>query len=170
MTLVLLASLAVIVLITVVIVNPFGSSHGDADPGGRILATLRPSLDIIPPGGQVMLSTSNEPQWGYGCEDNGGLPGWGPVMVDAEFRTNEPVNHLFTDANARVTQLGWSLEQTDATPLGPEITWTRPLPTGGHATVTLSPGDRGPGTPTFWDLDAIAPPHGKQPTCGPHLY
>jgi hypothetical protein len=137
------------------------SSHGDPDPGGRILAGLQPIESAIPEDAEVMLRQANEPRWNS-CDGRAGTFGWDNVTVHVQFRTSRQPDALVAQIDEVLTEAGWRRAGASETPLGPSTRWLRTLSGSTVATALLSPGTRGGGNGTYWDLDAAAPPRGQQ--------
>ena len=138
-----------------------GSGHGDPDPGGRVLAALVRVDQAIPADAQVMVRQAHEPQWDS-CDGRAGTFGWTGVMVIVQFGTDEPASELISQADRILRAEGWQRTGTSTTPLGPTATWSRVVAGSTAATASLSPWTRGQGSPIYWDLDAMAPPHGQR--------
>lgn len=150
------------------ILTPGG--HPGGDPGAQLLRALRPVTAALPPDARVMNSSSTEPHWddcrggeNYTCT----TPGWTLASVEVQFATAIAAGPLLRHANSVLTARGWCLSKQESSPLGPVLTWARSVPGGGWAWVSLGPGDRGPGTPLTWSLDASAPAAGHEVVAGP---
>lgn len=150
-----LSGLATIVLIAAC------ANHGNPDPGGRILSSLTPVLNVIPHNAQVIVRDTGKPHWDS-CDGRAGTFGFDPVQVDAEFVTAEAPSALLASAGQTMAAAGWRVEQPLTSPLGPGTEWTRTVPGGARATASLAPGTYGPGSETYWDVEAMAPSHGRQ--------
>lgn len=136
-----------------------GRANGNPDPGGRTLRTLQTVTAALPPGASVILRQSNEPQR-TSCDGRQGSEGWSSVSVSIEFRTRESTRQLLANAGRFLQAAGRTDRLRLDSPLGPGVRWSRAVPGVGTAAVTLAPGTRG-GAP-FWNLDAVAPPRGRQ--------
>jgi hypothetical protein len=137
------------------------SAHGNADPGGHVLADLKTIERAIPTDANVMSRQANEPHWDS-CDGQSGTFGWGDVTVYVAFRTRIQPDALIADADKALSAAGWRRAATLNTPLGPGARWSRTVLGTTMASATLAPGIRGDGTGTYWDLDAVAPPQGKR--------
>ena len=135
------------------------SPHGDPDPGGRILAALRTVEPAVPPDAEVMLRQAVEPRWDS-CDARVGTVGWDDVTVAVQFRTGGPPEAVIARADAVLAAAGWHRTQAFGSPLGPGMRWARTVAGSTSATATLAPGTNG--ALTYWDLDAVAPPHGPR--------
>jgi hypothetical protein len=137
------------------------SPHGNPDPGGRILAGLQTVASAIPADAEVMLRQANEPRWDS-CDGRAGTFGWNNVTVNVQFRASEQPDALVAQIDKVLTEAGWHRTNAWETPLGPNARWSRTLSGPTVATALLSPGTRGGGNGSYWDLDAVAPPQGHQ--------
>jgi hypothetical protein len=135
------------------------TSHGNPDPGGGILQSLRPALAVIPKQAHVFIQQAAEPRWDS-CDGRSGTFGWGDIVVAAQFRVTDPAEQVLADADRIMVANGWTRTRRLETPLGPGSEWSRALPGGEVAIARLSPaiGAFGP----EWDLNAWAPPHGQR--------
>lgn len=137
------------------------SPHGNPDPGGRILAGLQTVESAIPADAEVMLRQANEPRWDS-CDGRAGTFGWDNVTVSVQFRASEQPDTLVAQVDKVLTGAGWHRVEASGTPLGPAARWSRTLSGPTVATALLSVGTGGPGTRSYWELDAVAPPRGQQ--------
>ncbi len=141
------------------------SDHGNPDPGGHILASLKTVERVVPANAHVMLRQANEPRWDS-CDGRAGTFGWDDVTVAVQFRTIRAPRALVSEADTALRAAGWQRTSTLNTPLGPGARWSRTVAGATVATVTLAPGTRGDrtgdGTGTYWDLGAVAPPQGQR--------
>jgi hypothetical protein len=137
------------------------SPHGDPDPGGRILAGLKSIESVVPADAEVMSRQASEPSWDS-CDGRAGTFGWNKVVVNVQFRTGEQPGALVARTDRLLTVAGWHRTEAGGTPLGPRVRWSRTVAGSTVASALLSPGTRGGGSGTYWDLDAAAPPQGGQ--------
>ena len=137
------------------------SPHGDPDPGGRILAKLKTIESALPEDADVIVRQANEPKWDS-CDGRAGTFGWTKVTVNVQFRSSEQPDVLVARIDKALTEAGWRSADASGTPLGPSARWSRTLSGPTVATALLSPGTRGGDNGVYWDLDATAPPQGRQ--------
>jgi hypothetical protein len=136
------------------------SGRGDPDPGGRILAALQSVKEAVPDGATVDFQHDVPAEWDS-CD---GLPeneGWNNITVSVQFRSDLTPEAILDFADRRLEEAGWVDESEIDSPLGPGLRWTQTLADGTEARASLAPGTRD-GATVFWDLTAIAPPHGRR--------
>ena len=124
-----------------------GAPHPGGDPGGRILAALRPAAAAVPAGALVLSRQEREPGW-TAC--GGGRSGWSQVGVDVQFSVPLAGDRVAGVVAGELAELGWRASGSG---------WTRPVPGGAVALAALSQGDRA----DVWWLRVSAPPEG--PAC-----
>jgi hypothetical protein len=135
--------------------------HGDPDPGGRILAALRPVRGAVPQDAVGVERQDVEPMWDS-CDGRTGTFGWSDVHVIITFSTAMEPQVLVSTANTRMVTLGWIPGPALDSPIGPGGRWTRALGDGTEARAALSPWMPGGGQPLRWELTAYAPAHGPR--------
>jgi hypothetical protein len=136
------------------------TSHGDPDPGGRILAALQSIDTAVPAGATGLTRMSAEPHWDS-CDGREGTFGWSVIGFYIEFNTTVPAKTLLAIADGRLAASGWQQTGTLSSPLGLSSQWTRTLADGTIARSELSPGTKDNGQTISWSLYAVAPPHGQ---------
>lgn len=127
-----------------------GPPHPGGDPGGRILADLRPAAGAVPAGSEVLSRQESEPSW-VTCDGAAGS-GWTEVRVDVQFSAPLSYDQIVAGMNRRLADRGW--QQTSAA----GGTWTRAVAGGGQAVAALGAG----GQAGAWWLYVTAPAQGAQ--------
>jgi hypothetical protein len=84
-----------------------GSSLG-GDPGGRILAALRPIRTAVLPDSTVLSSVATDSQYDKKCPSNpGGKAGWSAVRLTMTFRNSRSPSMLVATVGQALTRTGW---------------------------------------------------------------
>jgi hypothetical protein len=133
-----------------------------ADPGGRILNTLRETEQALPHDARVLYRYELEPKWDS-CDGRPGTFGWDNIVVQIHFESQSSTDGVVQGADRAFRQLGWNPDYMHNQPTFIQIGWTRRLDNGSVARAQLSDGvpDRSAATPR-WDLFVTAPPVGPQ--------
>jgi hypothetical protein len=129
-----------------------GGPHSGGDPGGRILAELKPAAAAVPAGAQVLSHEDSEPSWAA-CDGAPGS-GWTEASVTVQFSVSLSSSQLVDRADRQLVGRGWRLVQASGT----GATWTKAVAGGVQAAAVLSPADRS----GVWWLRASAPAQGAQ--------
>jgi hypothetical protein len=134
----------------------------EADPGGRILHTLRTAAQALPADAQVLYSYDLEPKWDS-CDGRPGTFGWDDVVVQVHFESRSSTDAVVQRADRTFRGLGWKPDYVNNQPTHIQVGWTRWLDNGSIAKAQLSDEvpDRSAATPR-WDLVVTAPPVGPQ--------
>ena len=83
-----------------------GAINGpDADPGGRILHTLRASAHALPSDAHVLYRHDLEPKWDS-CDGRPGTFGWDNVVVQIHFESRSPTHAVVQAAYQTFRELG----------------------------------------------------------------
>ena len=128
---------------------------GSGDPGGRILAQLKPVGYTLPAGAAVNYRQMFEPHQDS-CDGNPATKGWSQVVSQTNFQWSGTPSRLIAMINTRMQNLGWTFSPASGNGQ-PGGEWTKTL-TGGttaDATLTAEPGG------STWTLIALAPPVGR---------
>jgi hypothetical protein len=134
----------------------------DADPGGRILHTLRATAQAMPSDAHVLYRYDLEPKWDS-CDGRPGTFGWDNVVVQIHFESSRPTDAMVQGADQTFRGLGWNPDYVNNQSTFIQVGWTRRLDNGSMAKAQLSNGvpDQSAATPR-WDLFVTAPPVGPQ--------
>ena len=134
----------------------------EADPGGRILRTLRDTDQALPSDAHVLYRYDLEPKWDS-CDGRPATFGWDNVVVEIHFESRGSTEAVVQRADQTLRGLGWSPDYVNNQPTLVQVGWTRRLDNGSLAKAQLSDGvpDQGAATPR-WDFFATAPPVGHQ--------
>jgi hypothetical protein len=134
----------------------------DADPGGRILYTLRASAQALPSDAHVLYRYDLEPKWDS-CDGRPGTFGWDNVVVQIHFESSSPTDAVVQGAGQTFRELGWNPDYVNKQSTFIQVGWSRRLDNGSMAKAQLSNGvpDQSAATPR-WDLFVSAPPVGPQ--------
>lgn len=135
------------VVVGLVALGGQGAPHPGGDPGGRILAALRPAATAVPPGALVLSRDDREPSW---TTCGAGRSGWSDVAVDEEFSVPLPGDELIARMDGQLAGQGWRP--------GVRGSWTKPVPGGARALAALAATDQA----GVWRLDVTAPPEGAR--------
>ena len=131
--------------------DPYGAAVAalgpTGDPGGRILAQLRPLRSIVPPGAKLNYAQFYEPH-PDSCDGNPSTVGWDPATVNMAF--SDPAPSPLPYVIARLQQLGWQVVE-------PTTSWTKVLKNHTSATAFIDFSDG-------WEFTATAPADGPAPT------
>jgi hypothetical protein len=121
---------------------------GDPDPGGQLMAVIRPVLSVVPNGTHVIRSEEVKPRWDS-CDGVKSTYGWNDVTVDAEFTAKEPPEQTVAAIDQALRRLGWT-----ASPGSGDGAWSwHRTATGGAEAVTRLLG--GPDAqPSDWSIQA----------------
>ena len=136
------------------------SDRGDPDPGGRILTELQSVSSAVPDGATVDFRHDVPATWDS-CDGRPETEGWNDIQVGVQFRSDLAAEAILEFADRRLEGLGWVDDSKISGPLGPGLRWIRTLEDGTTARASLSPGTVD-GASFYWNLDAIAPPHGQR--------
>jgi hypothetical protein len=136
------------------------TSHGDPDPGGRILSALKSIESALPDGATEVTRQYAQPHWDS-CDGREGTFGWSSIAVIVNFRTDSPADSLLLSASGPMDAAGWSKSRTLSSPIGPGQDWTRTLPDGTLAVASLTPGTMDNGATIIWQISAYAAAHGQ---------
>jgi hypothetical protein len=133
-----------------------------ADPGGRILNTLRATEGALPQDARVLYRYELEPKWDS-CDGRPGTFGWDNIMVQIHFDSQSSSDAVVQRADRALRRLGWNPDYVNNQPTFIQVGWTRHLDNGSVAKAQLSDGvpDQSAATPR-WDLFVAAPPVGPQ--------
>lgn len=145
-------AVAVAVVLGLLIWRPWG---GTGDPGGRILAQLKPVAYALPPGSHVNYRHLVEPHQDS-CDGNPATRGWSQVVAQTNFDWSGSPQQLVDIIKSRMQALGWSFSPATDNGL-PAGQWTKTL-TGGTTAGTALGVEAGG---SAWTLLAIAPPVGR---------
>lgn len=140
-----------------------GAINGpDADPGGRILHTLRASAQALPSDALVLYRYDLEPKWDS-CDGRPGTFGWDNIVVQIHFESRSPTHAVVQAADQTFRELGWNPDYVNNQSTFIQVGWTRHLDNGSTAKAQLANGvpDQSAATPR-WDLFVTAPPVGPQ--------
>ena len=132
------------------------SGHPGGDPGGRILALLKPTASAIPKDARIAYRHNIEPLWDS-CDGQVGTFGWSDVVVQVHFRSSTKRREVFAHVASVLARQGWIAGRVSE-PDGPGLRsdWTKPSPSA--LSVSLSNN-----TPDMaWDLYASAAPLGRR--------
>jgi hypothetical protein len=154
----LLAALAVVVL------RSKGTTGGD--PGGRILASLRPALSAVPSGSTVLSVHEHPSSYSKKCPDNrGGRSGWDYVAVVTTFHSALNPSAVLESVGHNLETQGWKAVAIEwdhnAWQLAPAAEWAKAVAHGktAHAVVYQYPEGFGEASGS-WYLNANAQPPG----------
>jgi hypothetical protein len=141
--------------------TPAPPSTGAAgDPGGRMLAALRPVASAVPSQARMNWTHFDEPKLDS-CDGQPETEGYEPVTVQADFSWQESADTVLASVRHALESTGWRWTGT-APPAFPGQnygttdaigTWAKTLPGGRPATAALSTAAAG----TEWSLIAEAP-------------
>jgi hypothetical protein len=134
----------------------------EADPGGRILQSLRATAQALPGDAHVLYRYDLEPKWDS-CDGRPGTFGWDNVVVQIHFESRNSTDAVVQRADRTFRGLGWNPDYVSNQPAFIQVGWTRRLDNGSVAKAQLSDGvpDQSAATPR-WDLLVTAPPVGPQ--------
>jgi hypothetical protein len=136
------------------------TSHGDPDPGGRILSALKSIESAVPDSATAVTRQYAEPHWDS-CDGREGTFGWSSIAVILTFRTGMPADSLLPYVSGPMEAADWSKTDTLSSPMGPGQDWARTLADGTHAMASLTPGTIDNGATIIWEFSAYAAPHGQ---------
>ena len=132
--------------------DPYGAAVAalgpTGDPGGRILAQLRPLRSIVPPGAKVEYAQFLEPR-ADSCDGNPSTVGWDPATVNMAF--SDPSSSPLPHVAARLQQLGWQVSEPTVS------SWTKVLKNHTSASANIDLTDK------TWEFVATAPADGPAP-------
>jgi hypothetical protein len=133
-----------------------------ADPGGRILITLRATERALPQDAHVLYRNELEPKWDS-CDGRPGTFGWDNIVVQIHLESQSSSDGVVQGADQAFRRLGWNPDYVNNQPTFIQLGWTRRLDNGSVAKAQLSDGvpDQS-GTTSRWDLFVTAPPAGPQ--------
>jgi hypothetical protein len=133
-----------------------------ADPGGRILSTLRATERALPQDAHVLYRNELDPKWDS-CDGRPGTFGWDNIVVQIHFESQSSIDAVVQGADQAFRRLGWNPDYVNNQPTFIQVGWTRRLDRGSVAKAQLSDGvpDHSAATPR-WDLFVTAPPVGPQ--------
>ena len=133
-----------------------------ADPGARILSTLRAAEQALPQDARVLYRYELEPKWDS-CDGRPGTFGWDNIVVQIHFESRSSSDAVVQRADRAFRQLGWNPDYLNNQPTFIQVGWTRRLDNGSVAKAQMSDGvpDQNAATPR-WDLFVTAPPVGPQ--------
>lgn len=137
------------------------STHGNPDPGGRILDSLKPVTKVIPATAHIESQEAVEPYWDS-CDGRSGSFGWSNVTLDAKFNTDEPANQLLDDADRTLSAAGWTRTSSVRSAIAQSEQWVR---TVAGRSLTAALGSASDGKSTYWYLEASGSPDGKKVAC-----
>lgn len=120
----------------------------------------RQVLVALPPSAQVSQH-SDATSTMESCDGRPGTQGWSDVVVSYQFTVAESSASVLAGASKAMAKARWTPTGQLHSPLGPGLTWTKPVSSGVTARATLAPATRGLGQPPYWDLTAMVPPAGK---------
>lgn len=146
------------ILASAVIVAWGGDGHvSSGDPGGKILAELKPVGQALPRDANVLYRYEIEPQWDS-CDGRPETYGWGDVYVQIHFTSKSSARTIVDQARAEMSKLGWQLSHQQDDISGIDVVWTKVLKNVTEAKAALTNQ-----TPDgAWNLDAFAPPVGPR--------
>jgi hypothetical protein len=100
---------AVIAVVVAALASCSGTPQptGDPDPGGQLMAAIRPVLAAIPNGTHVISREEVKPRWDS-CDGVKSTYGWNDVTVDAEFTANDPPEPTVAAIDQTLRRLGWT--------------------------------------------------------------
>ncbi len=137
-------------------------SGPEADPGGRILDTLRGAAQALPSDAHVLYWHDFEPKWDS-CDGRPGTFGWDNVDVQIRFGSRRPTGAVLRWADQTLRGLGWRPDYVNKQSAFIQVGWTRRLDNGAIARAQLSNGLPDQSAATLrWDLFVTAPPVGPQ--------
>jgi hypothetical protein len=133
-----------------------------ADPGGRILHSLRATAQALPNDAHVLYRHDLEPKWDS-CDGRAGTFGWDNVVVQIHFESASSTDAVLLRADQTFRGLGWSPDYVHDQSTIIQAGWTTRLDNGSLAKAQLSKGlpDQSAAAPR-WDLFVTAPPVGPQ--------
>lgn len=137
------------------------SGHPGGDPGGVRQAALSNVSVALPGDATVQLHTGGGPIWDS-CGGRPGTEGWSDVSNVYEFTSASPADVVVANASAKLKSAGWVPSSAYSSPLGPVVMFTKTVSGNGVASLQLGVANRGPGTPSHWDLSATVPAAGTR--------
>ena len=120
----------------------------------------RQVLVALPPGAQVTQHSDATSKM-ESCDGRPGTQGWSDIVVSYEFTAAESPAAVLAGASKSMARAQWRTTGRLHSPLGPGLTWAKPVSSGVTARAMLAPGTSGLGQPSYWDLSAVVPPAGK---------
>jgi hypothetical protein len=131
-------------------------TRSGGDPGGQILAQLRPVARAVPRTAAVVYAHFDEPSWDS-WDGMAGTFGWTDVVSQIHFTWSSTPSTLITYTGDELTKLGWGSYSQIVENGVPGGEWTKELDNGTLARIQLG-ADPGGG----WTLFAQAPPVGPR--------
>lgn len=154
-------SVAFVVLLAVVAWATRAHLRSDGgDPGGARRAVASQARSALPQGAAV-VQDGDGTSLRSSCDGRPGTEGWSDIVVSYRFTTAAPSASVLAHAASAMATQHWAAMGHLDSPLGPGLTWAKPVTAGVSARATLTLGSPGPGQPTYWDLAAVVPPAGK---------
>ena len=135
--------------------------HADqpsGDPGGRIIAQLRPAVAALPPDARVLYRNDVEPRWDS-CDGRPSTYGWDDVVVQVHFASATGPDAILADADAVLTSQRWSSIPLARMPDVVQQMWSKVITNGTTAKISLAEDQYGTNE---WSLFASAPPQGQR--------
>lgn len=130
--------------------------HPGGDPGGLILAQLRPVSRAVPPAAKVEYAHYDEPAWDS-CDGMSGTWGWDDPSVQVEFAWDGSPATVLAHAKTVLARDGWTGFTPQVQNGLPGGAWTKRLSNGTTAQVQV--GSDGGGS---WFVFGEAPPVGQR--------
>jgi hypothetical protein len=121
---------------------------GDPDPGGRLMAAIRPVLSVIPAAAHVIRGDEVKPRWDS-CDGVKSTYGWTDVTVDAQFTAGDPPERMVAAMDHALRRLGWTADPGSG---GGAWYWHRTVSGGAKAAIQLLGGPDA--QPSDWNLHA----------------
>jgi hypothetical protein len=135
-------------------------SHGDPDPGDRILTALK-SIEVGVPTDAAEVTHQYAKALWDSCDGREGTFGWSDIGVYLTFATTMQPTALLTFVRGQLQGAGWTAGLAGFTPLGQGQRFVRTLANNSEAVAQISPTTRD-GDPISWSLSAVAPPQGPR--------
>lgn len=133
------------------------NSGSSGDPGGHIMSQLRSVGKAVPPRAQITSTQYVEPHQDS-CDGNPATRGLTDVTVVIDFRSSIPASQVVQQVARLLGAQGWDLRESQLSP-GPGGQWEKRLKNGTTAHASLGLAVYG-----SWDIQADAPPVGRQVT------
>ena len=133
---------------------------GNPDPGGRLLAAIKPVLTVAPAGAHISSRDVVAPMWDS-CDGVVSTYGWDDPTVDLTFTGGGTDAQVVTHLKSALRTLGWTFDTANSAPTGPWY-WRKTVAENVQGTVRLLGGAAF--QPTDWDLQATTPPAARPST------